>query len=233
MDLLTSITGSRVRADVLAALFGGVARVWMPNELGRVARHPRQVVNRELKRLAATGLIRARLADGRRHYEADREGPISRELFRLVRQTRGRIPRIRHALVALRSPTLAWVVGPSQDRRIGPWRRKLELIVVTGAPRSLVRVQLADLIDKTTELSCMSIREWVTRLEKGDVLLRRARRGHKLWVLGDWETLTSRERAVIESDRLLRDTVANWREELSDEWDEDWDPFAPVPGPAA
>ncbi len=233
MDLLTSITGSRVRADVLAALFCGLARSWMPNELGRVARHPRQVVNRELKRLAAAGLIRAKVSGGKRHYEADRDGPVSRELFRLVRQTRGRIPRIRHALVALRSPTVAWVAAAAPSHRAGPWRRKLELIVLTGAPRSLVRVQLADLVDHATEVTCMSVREWVARLEKRDVLLRRARREHKLWVLGDWEVLVSRERAVLESDRLLRHALANWRDELSDEWDEDWDPSTPIPGPAA
>jgi hypothetical protein len=223
MDLLTSITGSRVRADVLAALFCGVVRPWMPNELGRIARHPRQVVNRELKRLAAAGLIQARPGDAGRRYEADRDGPVSRELFRLVRQTRGRVPRIRHALISLRSPTLAWVT--SLAARQGPSRRTLDLFILTGAPRSLVRVQLADLVDRSTQISCMSVREWVARLEKGDTHLRRVRREHKLWVVGDWETLLARERAVLESDRLLRNAVANWREELSDEWDDDWDPF--------
>ncbi len=76
----------------------------------------------------------------------------------------------------------------------------------------------------------MSLREWVARLEKGELFLRHARRVRKLWVLGSWEALVSRERAELESKRLLRSVVGNWREELSDEWDEDWDPFAPLPG---
>lgn len=78
----------------------------------------------------------------------------------------------------------------------------------------------------------MSIREWVARLEKGDVYLRRARRARKLWVLGSWEELVAGERAELESKRLVSSARRNWREELSDEWDEDWDPFAPIPGPA-
>ena len=205
----------------------------MPNDLGRIVRHPRQVVNRELKRLATAGVIQVRVADGKRQYEADRDRPVSRELFRLIRQTRGRMPRIRHALVALRSPTLAWVVvTPDSQRRTAAEHAKLEVIVLTGAPRSLVRVQLADLVERSTEIQCMSVREWVARLEKGDVILRAARRGQKLWILGSWETLLGREQTELETKRLLRSAVANWRDELSDEWDEDWDPFAPAPGAA-
>jgi len=226
MDLLSSITGSRVRADVLATLFGARFRSWMPSDLGRAARQPRQLVHRELKRLASTGMIRSRVADGQRVYEADPTAPVTRELARLVRQTRGRLPRIRHALVDLRSPTLAWVIAATEGGRSG----RSDLIVLTGAPRSLVHVQLADLLDRETKVHCMSLREWVARLEKGELFLRHARRVRKLWVLGSWEALVSRERAELESKRLLRSVVGNWREELSDEWDEDWDPFAPLPG---
>lgn len=233
MDLLASITGSRVRADVLAALFGTRLRVWLPSDLGQVARQPRQLVRRELKRLASAGVVRVHVDGGKRRYEPDPDAPLARELSRLIRQTRGRIPRIRHALVALRSLTTAWVVAPEPHRSPGTRRGRIELIVLTGAPRSLVRVQLAHLVAPEIEIHCMSVREWVARLDKGDVFLRRARRGAKVWVLGSWETLVARERADIEAKRLLRSAVANWREELSDEWDEDWDPFAPIPGPGA
>jgi hypothetical protein len=90
----------------------------------------------------------------------------------------------------------------------------------------MVRVQLADLLDGSTDIHCMSAREWVTRLDKGDVFLLRARRARKIWVLGRTEELLARERAELESSRLLRSVRSNWREELSDEWDDEWDPFA-------
>ena len=70
----------------------------------------------------------------------------------------------------------------------------------------------------------MSAREWVARLDKGDVLLRHARRARKIWVLGSWSELVAKERAVIESRRTLEHAIANWREELSDDWDDEWDP---------
>lgn len=204
----------------------------MPSDLGAVVRHPRQVVNRELKRLAAAGVIRVMVSGGERRYDADRDKPVSRELSRLIRHSRGRVPKIRHALVGLRSPTLSWaIVTSDHGRDAAPRRARLDLVVLTGAPRSLVRVQLADLVDHTTQIHCLSTREWVTRLDKGDVFLRAARRGQKLWILGSWDALLAQEQAVLESRRLLRKATANWREELSDEWDEDWDPFEPTPRP--
>lgn len=230
MDILSALTGSRVRADVVAALFGVDRRAWKVMELERATRRSHSPLHRELARLVKAGLLRTSVHDGRRHFEPDPDGPVARELTRIVRQTRGRIPRIRHALIALRSPTVAWVVAPRADPVPAGRGRRIDLLVVTGAPRSLVRVQLAHLLTPEIELHCMSIHEWVARLDKNDLFLRRARRTAKLWVLGSWETLLARERAQIESKRLLRAVTAKWHEELSDEWDEDWDPFAPLPG---
>jgi hypothetical protein len=107
--------------------------------------------------------------------------------------------------------------------------RKAALIVLTGAPKSLVRVQLLRVSGDEIELHCMSLREWVTRLDKGDLALRQARRARKLWVLGSWDELVAREHHEMEARRTLKVALANWREALSDDWDEDWDPFAPVP----
>ncbi len=234
VDLLASLTGSRVRADVLAALFGARARPWKTMELGRVTRRPHQLVSREVHRLVTAGVLRARIFDGKRHYEPDPDAPVARELVGLVRQTRGRIPRIRRVVVALRSRAIVWAVSgrvaevAAKDNA----RARSILFVLTGAPKALVRVQLADVMPEDMELQCMSIREWIARLEKGDVLLRRARRARKLWILGRWEDLVARERATLEARRLLRSALTNWREELSDDWDEDWDPFAPAPGEA-
>lgn len=217
---------------MLAAVFGGRWRPWKPIELERVIRRPHSPIYRELHRLAKAGLLRMTLDSGRRQYEPDPEGPIGRELTRLVLQTRGRVPKIRHALVQLRSRTIAWAVRGSLGQHDGRARAgRNAVIVLTSVPKSLVRVQLANVVDPATEIHCMSVGEWVSRLDKGDAFLGRARRARKLWILGNWEELTARERAELESRKLVQAVRRNWRDELSDEWDEDWDPFAPVPGP--
>lgn len=200
-------------------------------ELERATRRPHSPIYRELRRLASVGIVRATLQEGRRHYEPIADDPIGRGLVGLVLQTRGRVPRIRHSLIQLRSRTVAWVVagGAAVPRADDHGRPRNALIVLTSAPKSLVRVQMTDLIGSGMELHCMSVSEWMARLEKGDVFLRKARRARKLWILGGWDELVRRERSQVESRRTLGTAMANWREHLSDEWDEDWDPFAPVP----
>lgn len=227
MDLLAILTGSRVRADVIAVVFGGRARSWKPMELEAVTGRSHAPIYRELVRLVAAGLLR-RQARSPHQFEVDADTPVSREIRRLVLQTRGRVPKLRHALVQLRGRTVAWAVGGSLRGTPG----RSALIVLTSAPKSLVRVQLAKLTGAGTEVHVMSMSEWVTRLDKGDVFLRQARRARKLWIVGNWDELTRRERAEIDSKRLLQTVRRNWREELSDEWDEDWDPAAPVAGMA-
>lgn len=227
MDLLSGLTGSRVRADILSALFGGPGRTWKPMELERATGRPHSPIYRELRRLVALGLLRADRRRGQR-FEPEIDTPVAREIRRLVLQTRGRVPRLRHALVQLRGRTVAWAVGGSLRSTPG----RSALVVLTNVPKSLVRVQLAKLAGTGTEVHVMSVSEWVTRLDRGDVFLRQARRARKLWIVGSWDELTRRERAEIDSKRLLQIVRRNWREELSDEWDEDWDPAVPLPGSA-
>jgi hypothetical protein len=71
----------------------------------------------------------------------------------------------------------------------------------------------------------MSPAEWMARLQKSEIFARRARRSRKVWVVGSWRELVGCERRYLETKRTLAAAMANWREELSDEWDEDFDPF--------
>ena len=224
MDLLSALLGSAVRADVLTAIFSPNRRIFGLRELGRSLQRPHQGLHRHLRPLIEAGVVRVTLTNGRPLYEADPTALGARELAALVRQTRGHVPKVRRALVALRTASLSWASPASAEAQ-----HRFDLIVLTTSPRALVRVQLADLVPRTGRLHVMSIREWVTRLEKGDVDLRRFRRTRKLWILGNWEQLVAAERSVIESKQLLQRAVANWQEELSDDWDDSWDPFRPFP----
>ena len=230
IDTLTAVIGSRVRADVLAVLHGDPNRVWTAMEIATMTRRRTYVVERELRRLRAGGLIRAVPADHKRLYSAEPFDPVARDLARFVRQTRGPIPAIRRALEGLRSPVLSWMTSAGaalmNASTVSP---DPVLVALTSAPRSLVRIQLEGTVEPEVRVHGMSVREWVTRLERGDLTVRRLRRGRKQWIIGSWGELIQRERRQLQSARTLRSAVENWREELSDEWDEDWDP---VPGPA-
>lgn len=212
IDALAAITGSRCRADVLAALFRDGARLWTLTELSRRAGQPHQLVLRELDHLAAASVVDVTTFNGKRRYELRRDA-ITSGLRGFVRQTRGRVPAVRAALGRLHLRSISWLGGS-------------RLFVLSSAPKRVVRREVAGPCGESVAIECMSVSEWLARIQKGDVLLRQARRAPKVWVVGTWADLVAAERATISARGTLRAALENWREQLSDEWDDDWDPAA-------
>lgn len=216
MDVLGSLTGSAARADILDALFIGRRRRWGPSELGRAARQPHQAVQKELRRLLGAGLVRVTSIDGRRLYEPATDDPVVRDLARFVHQTRGRIPDVRRVLEAEKAPSLAWILTDASKVRA--------LVVLSAIPKRVVEAKIGGLAGGHVTLHPMSIGEWVARLRKSETFVRYARRAPKLWVIGSGEELIRWEQRCESARTTLARAVQDWRAELSDEWDEDWDP---------
>ncbi len=227
MDVLQSILGSELRADVLAAVFSDGTRAWRLSDLARSVGRPPQNIARELEWLADVGIVSLRLLDGKRAYDVDLTSPLARQLGQFVRQARGCVPDMRQALQRLSLPVTAWLTraAPVPSGSAAADAPRSDLIVLSYAPRSLIQLQLANVAGRDIRTYPMSIAEWMARLQKGEVVARRARRARKLWVVGSWEELVRLERHYLESKRTLQAAMTDWREDLSDEWDEDWDPF--------
>lgn len=227
MDALHGILGSELRSDVLAALFSDDTRTWRLNELSKAAKRPPPNVLRELEWLADVGIVSLRLLDGKRAYDVDLTSPLARQLGQFVRQARGCVPDMRQALQRLSLPVTAWLTraAPVPSGSAATDAPRSDLIVLSYAPRSLIQLHLANVVGRDIRMFPMSVAEWMARLQKGEVVARRARRARKLWVVGSWEELVRLERHHLESKRTLQAAMTDWREDLSDEWDEDWDPF--------
>jgi DNA-binding transcriptional ArsR family regulator len=221
-----TVIGSRVRAGLLSALFAGPAHTRAPVDLGRAAGLAPQHLYRELRRLEEVGLVRVTLVEGRRQYEPETDDPVARALARFVHQTRGSVPAMRAALQGLRARVLAWLTSTT-GTAVPPGDRAVpRLVVLTSAPRRLVQRRLGPAA-APFPIQSMSIGEWVTRHEKREILVRRARRGAKLWIVGSGDELVRWEQEHRAARATLKAALADWREELSDDWDDDWDPSAP------
>jgi predicted nucleotidyltransferase len=72
---------------VLALLFGQPDRSFFATELIRLARVGRGAVQRELKRLAESGLVSVTRVGTQKHYQANPASPVFAELSSLVRKT--------------------------------------------------------------------------------------------------------------------------------------------------
>lgn len=231
-DALLLLSCSRARAALLESLFVARPRWWGARELGRVSGQPHQTASTELRRLLAARLVRLSVTDGRGRYYPETDDPIAVALARFIRQTRGRIPALRAVLECFEAPSIAWLSGVRPPRALGEAafdRRSAiaqeQLFVLTSVPRRLISGRLAAAGGEALAIHVMTAAEWMARLAKRDVLIERARRSPKTWVRGTSRELGSLEGSHLQARRTLSGALSDWREQLSDDWDEDWDPL--------
>ncbi|ROH88748.1 transcriptional regulator [Stagnimonas aquatica] len=98
---------SAVRRRVLAPLFTQPERSFYVNELVRLAESGSGAVQRELESLARSGLVRVSRQGNQKHYQANPDSPIFRELRGIVVKTAGYAERLRVALIPLQAQ-IAW-----------------------------------------------------------------------------------------------------------------------------
>lgn len=199
-------------------------------ELARAAGISHSAVHSEVSALLTAGVIRRRHAgDSRPMYEADPSFPGAVELRRVVCLLAGTAARLTEAAAAVDARSLVWIHGPYAE--LPSVNTHLRIAAISQERRTLRHALESAALHprRRPSVDVMSIAEWVMRLQRRDMRLLAIRRAQRLWILGDGEELRRRERGEIASRETLKRAIANWREELSDDWDEDYDPFAPGP----
>src|SRR5438105_4175313 len=75
---------SKVQQRVLALIFGHPERSFYTSEIVRTVRSGTGAVERELSRLQRSGLVSAKWIGNQKHYRANRDAPVFKELRGLV-----------------------------------------------------------------------------------------------------------------------------------------------------
>lgn len=92
---------TKVQQRVLAVLFGHPDRSFYANELIALAGSGTGAVQRELARLASSGLVTVNPVGNQKHYQANAASPVYAELRGLVLKTSGLVDVLRAALLPL------------------------------------------------------------------------------------------------------------------------------------
>jgi predicted nucleotidyltransferase len=92
---------SKVQQRVLGLLFANADRSFYTNEIVRFVDSGIGVVQRELEKLAASGLVTTRKIGNQKHYQASRDSPIFEELRGILIKTVGLADVLRLALLPL------------------------------------------------------------------------------------------------------------------------------------
>ena len=179
---------SKGRQRVLGVLFGNPGRSFYANEVIALAGSGTGAVQRELIRLAATGLVTVTRVGKQKHYQANAAAPVFEELRGLVLKTSGLADVLRAALVPLTGQIGAAFVYGSVAKKQDTAKSDIDLIVVSD---SLTYADLfAALEDSTNRLgrkvnpTVYSSRELAKRRKQGNAFVTRVLAQPKIWLIG-------------------------------------------------
>ena len=186
---------SKVRQRVLGVLFGNPGRSFYANEVIALAGSGTGAVQRELIRLAATGLVTITRLGKQKHYQANAAAPVFEELRGLVLKTSGLADVLRAGLVPLTEQIIAAFVYGSVAKKQDSAKSDIDLMVVSD---SLTYADLfAALEDSTNRLgrkvnpTVYSPQELAKRRKQGNAFVTRVLAQPKIWLIGGQRDLAA------------------------------------------
>lgn len=124
---------TRTQQRVLALLFGQPDRSFFATELIELAKSGRGAVQRELGRLADSGLVTVTHLGNQKHFQANSSAPVFQELRAIILKTIGLVEPLRDALAPLiKRIELALVYG-SAAKRTDTASSDVDLLIVSDA----------------------------------------------------------------------------------------------------
>lgn len=184
VDALFSGTQQRV----LGLLFGQPDRSFYATELINLAGAGSGAVQRELARLAQSGLVTVQPVGNQKHYQANPESPIFAELCGLVRKTVGLAEPLRAALAPLAGRIQAAFVYGSVAKKQDTAGSDIDLMLLSEdlsyADLYLALDAVSVQLGRTVNPTILSRQELVKRVKKDEAFITRVLAQPKLWLMG-------------------------------------------------
>ena len=183
------------RRRVLACLFGRPNRSFYATELMQLTGGGSGAVQRELARLAQSGLATVRRIGNQKHYQANPESPIFSELRGIVDKTLGLAEPLRQVLAPMEDRIFAAFVFGSVAKREDTVASDIDLMVISDTlAYSDVFSALAGIeaqLGRSINPTLYSRKEFDQRVREGHSFVRRALSQPKIWLMGEESGLTS------------------------------------------
>lgn len=183
-DALFSGTQQRV----LAWLFGQPGRSFYATELIGLAGAGSGAVQRELARLAQSGLVTARAVGNQKHYQANPDAPIYVELCGIVQKTVGLAEPLREALAPLAERIRAAFVYGSVAKREDTASSDIDLMVVSDdlAYSDLYAAleAVSSRLGRTVNPTIYTPQELAKRVKRKEAFATRVLAQPKTWLIG-------------------------------------------------
>ncbi|MCH7981255.1 MAG: transcriptional regulator [Proteobacteria bacterium] len=184
-DALFTTTQQRV----FALLFGQPHRSFFATELIELTGSGSGAVQRELKRLASSGLVSVTRIGNQKHYQANPDSPVFEELCGLVKKTVALVDPIREALVPLEDRIELALLYGSVPKGTDTAKSDIDILIVADGLMlediySLLASVEADLGRKISP-TLYTLREFADRRASDAPFLARVLSGEHLILIGD------------------------------------------------
>jgi predicted nucleotidyltransferase len=184
-DALFSTTQQRV----LGLLFGQPERSFYANELMALTGSGSGAVQRELARLAQSGLVTQQAIGRQKHYQANPHAPIFDELCGIASKTMGLAEPLRQTLAPLAPRIRAAFVYGSVARRQDTASSDIDLMIlsdeVTYPDVFTALEEVSQRLGREVKPTIYSRKQWSQRLARGDGFVKRVLEQPRIWVIGD------------------------------------------------
>jgi len=188
-DALFTATQQRI----LGLLFGQPERSFYANELIALTGSGSGAVQRELARLAASGLVVVRLIGRQKHYQANPDSPIFAELCGIASKTIGLAEPLRQALAPLAPRIRAAFVYGSVAKRQDTASSDIDLMLVSDElsyPDVFAVLEAASRrLGREVKPTIYPRQEWAERAARGDSFVKRVLAQPRIWLIGGDDAL--------------------------------------------
>jgi predicted nucleotidyltransferase len=186
---------TQTQQRVIGLVFGQPDRSFYAKEIIRLAHAGSGAVQRELDRLARSGLITIREIGNQKHYQANADSPIFEELRAITDKSFGLAQPMKVALAGLaRRIKFAFVYGSVAKKR-DTARSDVDLMIVADrlSHGELIRAleEPALMLGRPINPTIFSAAEFSQRRKRHDSFVSRVLTQPKIWLIGGEHELTA------------------------------------------
>jgi len=178
---------------VLALLFGQPTRTYYATELIGLAGAGSGAVQRELARLARSGLVTVRPLGNQKHYQANPDSPLFAELCGIAQKTVGLAEPLREALQPLAAQIRAAFVFGSVAKRQDAAASDIDLMVVSdtlGYGDMFAALEAASSrLGRSVNPTILSSTDLAKRVKDDNAFVKRVVSQPKIWLIGSEDDL--------------------------------------------
>lgn len=179
---------SGTKQRVLGLVFGQPSRSFYATELIGLAGSGSGSVQRELAKLAQSGLVTVRSVGNQKHYQANTQSPIFTELCGIAQKTVGLAEPLRDALAPLVQQIIAAFVYGSIAKKSDTASSDIDLMLVSDdlsyADVFATLEVASSKLGRTVNPTILTRKEFTKRVKAQESFLSRVLEQPKVWIVG-------------------------------------------------